>query len=192
MALKKIKAPIRQDMRQRRIAYHQKVDHNQLPYLLQDHFDQLQIPKDKIISGYMAKGSEINILSLMTYLFEQGYQICLPVVLPEQMVLSFRIWDPTLSLQEDAAHVLAPGPDLPEVLPDLLLLPLIAFDDQGHRLGQGMGYYDTTLKSLTQQKPITAVGVAYEIQRLDLVPTSAKDYNMDYIITDKTLYRVHK
>lgn len=188
MSLKEIKAPLRQAMRLLRIAYHKTIDSQALPAVLLKHFDHLQIPKDKIISGYMAKGSELNILPLMESLVKQGYQLCLPIVHEDSRILSFRLWAPGLPLIEDAARVLVPSLDSEEVLPDVLLLPLIAFDKEGHRLGQGMGYFDGTLWHLSTQKPIITVGMAYEIQRLNSVPTKGKDYNLNYAITDKNLY----
>lgn len=187
--LKAEKSLIRQDMRHRRIAYHQTIEQKIVTEKLLEAFETLQFPQDKIISGYVAKGSEINIMPLLEALYKRGYSICLPVVLPDTPTLIFRQWTPQSPLILDAANVLVPEPEAAVLEPDVLLIPLIAFDGQCRRLGQGMGYYDKTLRQLAETHPITVIGMAYDMQKINLVPTKPKDYVMDLVITDKEVYR---
>lgn len=186
--LKVEKSLIRQDMRHRRIAYHQTINQKIVNEKLLESFGTLHISRDKIISGYVAKGSEINIMPLLEALYERGHPICLPVVLPNNPTLIFRQWTPQSPLVLDAASVLAPESEAAILEPDILLIPLIAFDGQCRRLGQGMGYYDKTLKQLAENHPIIVIGMAYDMQKIDIVPTKTKDYVMDMVITDKGLY----
>ena len=78
-----------------------------------------------------------------------------------------------------------PRPDAPEVLPDVLLVPLLAFDRSGHRVGYGAGYYDLTLASLRAQKRVLAVGIAFAAQEIAQVPATPRDARLDLVLTEK-------
>ena len=74
--------------------------------------------------------------------------------------------------------------DAPAVDPDILIVPLLAFDRRGHRLGYGAGYYDMTLTALREKKPIVAVGIAYAAQEVDTVPITPRDARLDLVLTE--------
>ena len=78
-----------------------------------------------------------------------------------------------------------PKPEAPEVFPDILLVPLAAFDRAGHRIGYGAGYYDMTIAGLRAMKPITAVGIAYAAQEIDAVPATPRDARLDLVLTER-------
>ena len=78
-----------------------------------------------------------------------------------------------------------PGPDAPEVDPDILLVPLLAFDRRGHRIGYGAGYYDMTIAALRAKKPIVAVGIAFAAQEIAQCPTTPRDARLDLVLTER-------
>jgi 5-formyltetrahydrofolate cyclo-ligase len=78
-----------------------------------------------------------------------------------------------------------PMPDAPDVAPDILLVPLLAFDRRGNRIGYGAGYYDMTIASLRAKKPVVAVGVAYAAQEIDAVPVTPRDARLDLVLTER-------
>jgi len=78
-----------------------------------------------------------------------------------------------------------PKPEAPEVAPDVLIVPLLAFDRAGHRLGYGAGYYDMTINALRASKPIVVIGIAFAAQEIDVVPTTLRDARLDLVLTER-------
>ncbi len=76
-------------------------------------------------------------------------------------------------------------PDAPEVCPDILLVPLAAFDRNGHRIGYGAGYYDMTINRLRAMKPVVAIGIAFAAQEIAAVPTTPRDARLDLVLTER-------
>ncbi len=139
------------------------------------------------VSGYWPKGDELDPRPLMTRLSERGHPVGLPVVTGRNRPLTFRRWAPADQLVPAAFGLLEPGPDQPEVLPDLLLVPLLAFDRNGWRLGYGGGFYDRTVAKLQGAgRPLT-VGLAYAGQAQARVPHGTTDRPMDWIATEREL-----
>lgn len=184
------KKHLRREMRRHRLAYHGTVKQEEVNGRLLSFFRTLMIPTDRIIAGYMALEAELNITPLLETLFEEGYRVCLPVVIDPAQPLVFRQWSPGDLLINDSMGIPAPAPVAPAVDPDVLLVPLLAFDDQGNRLGQGMGHYDMTMAALSAKKPIMAIGMAYEAQKIAPMPTYPTDYPMDVIITDQKIHHI--
>lgn len=182
------KKQLRREIRVHRQRYHDTIQQSEVNDHLLSLFLSLEIPLSQIIAGYIPLGTELNIIPLLESLVKKGYQICLPVVMGPSLPLIFRQWIPGTPLEGDSSGIPSPGADAPLLTPDVLLIPLLAFDDQGGRLGQGMGYYDITLATLSEQKSILAIGVAYEIQKISNVPTHPTDYSMDIIMTDQKIY----
>jgi 5-formyltetrahydrofolate cyclo-ligase len=114
--------------------------------------------------------------------------ICLPVVEKLNAPLIFRSWSAHTVFVPDALGVRAPDPRSPETRPDLVVCPLLAFDAQGHRLGQGGGYYDRTLHQLRLEGPIIAIGLAFAEQEVEALPADDLDQRLDGILTE-TGYR---
>jgi 5-formyltetrahydrofolate cyclo-ligase len=143
------------------------------------------LPSDAIVSGFAPMRSEINPIPLMHKLADQGAQLALPVVTGRGKPLLFRAW----ALHQPLAaagtwRIREPKADAPEVDPDIVLVPLAAFDRAGHRLGYGARYYDLTIEALRAKKKIVAVGVAYAAQEIDLVPAEPHDQMLDYVLTE--------
>jgi 5-formyltetrahydrofolate cyclo-ligase len=137
-----------------------------------------------IIAGYMPIGSELDCLPLLNRLVGAGVPLCLPVVIEPEARLIFRRWEPGDALVTGSFGISEPTAAAPEVSPNVLLLPLLAFDRQGNRLGYGGGYYDRTLKALRAAGPVVAIGVAFAGQLRDKVPVAEGDQPLDWILTE--------
>ena len=142
------------------------------------------IAPDAVISAYYPYKSEINVLSLLERLHAEGRRLALPVVVAPEMPLVFRPWSPGDELETSSLNILEPPASAGQVEPDVLLVPLLAFDRHGYRLGYGGGFYDRTLQRLRSMKRITAIGVAYAGQRVDDVVRGADDQPVDWILTE--------
>ena len=137
-----------------------------------------------IVSGFIPYKSEISTVPLMNALRRQGWQTCLPVVVGAEQPLVFRSWTPGEPLVPGVWEIPVPVETAPEVLPDVLLVPMLAFDRAGYRLGYGGGFYDRTLEKLRARKKVVAIGVAYGAQMVDEVPRGPYDAPLDYVMTE--------
>lgn len=130
---------------------------------------------------------EPDVRALLTHWIAQGVQAALPVVLAEGAPLAFRAWQQDVPLQADRYGI--PTPAAGEwVKPEMILLPLNAFDAAGYRLGYGGGYFDRTLAALSP-RPL-AVGVGFEINRLPTIRPELHDQRLDWIVTEVGVYQV--
>ncbi len=112
---------------------------------------------------------------------------CLPIVLGHGLPLEFRRWYPGEPTQPGMWKIPRPLPDAELVVPDVLLVPMLAFDRHGYRLGYGGGFYDRTLDQLRAKKNVIAIGVAYAGQEVDAVPRGPHDQPLDYVLTEQGL-----
>jgi 5-formyltetrahydrofolate cyclo-ligase len=142
-----------------------------------------------VVSGYWPMGDEFDVRPLMTRLSERGHMCALPVVMGRGRALVFRRWRPGDRLVAAGFGTCEPAEDAAETVPDIVLAPLLAFDDGGRRLGYGGGYYDRTLRALRERGPILAVGVGYEAQRVEAVPSGDDDEKLDWIVTEERAIR---
>ncbi len=134
------------------------------------------------ISGYMPIRTEIDILPAMARLCAQG-PVCVPVVQGPARPLLFHQWTPTTPMQKGAFGAAVPVAQS-VLVPSVIILPLLAFDDRGYRLGYGGGFYDRTLADLRAAGPVYSVGFAYAAQKTDLVPIEDTDQRMDAVVTE--------
>jgi 5-formyltetrahydrofolate cyclo-ligase len=137
------------------------------------------------VSGFMPLKSEINPLPLMQKLAEQGARLALPIVAGRGKPLVMRQWAWGEPLASGVWGIREPKPDAPQVDPDILLVPLLAFDRTGHRIGYGAGYYDMTIAELRAKKPVTAIGIAFAAQEIAAVPATPRDARLDLVLTEK-------
>ena len=136
-----------------------------------------------IVSGFSAIGDEIDPGPLMQRLHEEGYGLALPVMQGKGRPLLFRRFRPGDVLAETMWGIREPLPSAPEVFPDVVLTPLLAFDNAGYRVGYGGGFYDRSLAALRSVKPVLAIGLAYDEQRIDAVPHLDYDERLDWVLT---------
>jgi len=145
-----------------------------------------------IVSGFSPLKTEINPLPLMRRLAEAGAHLALPVVAGRGKPLIMRAYAFGQPLKEGVWGIREPKDDAPEVDPDILIVPLAAFDRRGNRIGYGAGYYDMTIARLRALKPVTAVGIAYAVQEFDAVPATDRDAPLDLVITERDVIDLRK
>jgi 5-formyltetrahydrofolate cyclo-ligase len=138
-----------------------------------------------IVSGFMPLKTEINPLPLMRKLADAGAQLALPKIVGRGNPLIMRAFAFGDELVSGQWGIREPKPDAPEVAPDVLLVPLLAFDRQGHRIGHGAGYYDMTIAKLRAMKPVVAVGFAFAAQEIQQVPVTPRDERLDLVLTER-------
>ncbi len=145
-----------------------------------------------IVSGFSPLKTEINPLPLLRKLAEAGATLALPVVAGRGKPLIMRSYAFGQPLSEGVWGIREPKDDAPEVDPDILVVPLAAFDRRGNRIGYGAGYYDMTIKRLRSLKPIVAVGIAYAAQEVPEVPITARDAPLDLVLTEREVIDFRK
>lgn len=139
------------------------------------------------ISAFWPMGEEIDIRPLLQALHEDGHPLCLPRTPKRGEPLTFHAWRPGEVLEEGPLGTSQPPAAAPVIEPDALIVPLLAVDPAGFRLGYGGGYYDRTLTRLRSRRAITAIGVCFDAQRVDRVPTGANDARLDFLLTERAL-----
>jgi 5-formyltetrahydrofolate cyclo-ligase len=139
------------------------------------------LPDAAVVAVYRAMGSEIDPEPLAVALAAAGRILCLPVVIDRAAPMNFRRWSPGDPLEVDAAGCPAPLPLAEVVQPDLILTPLLAFDDFGGRLGQGGGHYDRTFAAIPQA---IRIGLAYAGQRVERLPVEPHDIALHGVLTE--------
>jgi len=141
-----------------------------------------------IVSGFIPYKSEITTVPMLDQLHRQGWKTCLPVVIAPEEPLVFRGWAPGEPLVPGAWDIPVPPETAAQMLPDVLLVPMLAFDRKGFRLGYGGGFYDRTLEKLRALKRVVAIGVAYHAQMVDEVPSGLHDAPLDYVMTEQETF----
>ena len=158
--------------------------------VLRNFIAAVPLPPGAVISGYWPVEHELDVRPLLEHAHSRGHRLGLPVVVGRRRPLTFRVWAPGEALVDGRFGIPTPPADAPEVVPGLLLVPMLAFDDAGYRLGYGGGFYDRTLARLRALGPATvAVGVAFAAQRVDRVPHHDHDQPLDWIVTEKDAIR---
>jgi 5-formyltetrahydrofolate cyclo-ligase len=148
----------------------------------------IEIARGAVVSGYSPIRSEIDPIPLMRTLAAKGARLALPAVMARGKSLAFRAWSPDDRLMLGPLGILEPSPAATEVVPDIMLVPLAAFDRLGHRIGYGAGHYDYTLAHLRKAKAITAIGVAFAAQEIETVPPLSHDVALDYVLTETQIF----
>ena len=139
--------------------------------------------KDQTVSGYVAIGDELDIFPTLEALQEIGASIVLPVAGKSGEALSFRPWCSGDELEKGRLSTYHPSAKTYAPDPDVLLVPLVAFDRQGYRIGFGGGYYDRTLTVLREKKKIAAYGIGFDGQEVESIHRECHDSQLDGIIT---------
>lgn len=143
------------------------------------------------VSAFWPVRDEIDVRPLLFALHERGHVCGLPVIVAKRAPLIFKRWDPLEKLVEGRWGIPVPSAQAQDVIPELMLVPLLAFDAKGNRIGYGAGFYDRTialLRSRPGKRPLT-VGIGYAAQQVDEVPCDATDERLDWVVTEKQAIR---
>ncbi|MGC1780657.1 MAG: 5-formyltetrahydrofolate cyclo-ligase, partial [Xanthobacteraceae bacterium] len=149
----------------------------------------LPIMPGTIVSGFMPLKTEINPLPLMKALADAGAALALPKIAGRGEPLIMRAWAWGAPLDTGQWGIREPKPEYPQVDPDIVLVPLLAFDRSGQRIGYGAGYYDMTIARLRSRKTVTAVGIAFAAQEVPTVPVTEHDARLDLVLTENEVIR---
>jgi 5-formyltetrahydrofolate cyclo-ligase len=145
------------------------------------------ISKKKIVGGYYPVNFEIDILEFLEKLETKGLQLCLPVV-KKNNKMDFYSWS-TKNLLKLSEYGIPEPEQIKKVFPDIILVPLVAFDSRLYRIGYGGGYYDRYIEKLSNKKNLLKIGIAHSCQKINRVPTNKYDKKLDIIITEKYVLR---
>ena len=179
------KSKIRKKIQKKKISFFSKelkINFNKILTIL----NKLKI-KNKIIGGYYPYNYEVDSLEILKKLEKKNYKISIPKILKNNQ-MNFYEWsfkDPltinTFGIPEPTSEKM--------VYPDILLIPLLAFDNDLHRLGYGGGYYDRYLARVLNNKKITTIGLSYSFQKIKKLPINKYDIKLDYVITEKDIFK---
>jgi 5-formyltetrahydrofolate cyclo-ligase len=148
----------------------------------------VEIAAGAVVAGYSPIRSELDPTPLMQALAAQGVRLALPVITQRGQSLRFRVWHAGDRLLPGSLGILEPSPAAAEIVPDIVLVPLAAFDRTGHRIGYGAGHYDRTLAQLHKSKGFAAIGVAFAGQEVATVPALQHDVPLDYVLTETKVF----
>ena len=151
-----------------------------------DQFEDL-LPTE--VAGYATFDSEFDCWPLLRALAGQHCSCALPRMVQDGRLLQFHEWQPDDPLEAGRFGILEPFDDKPQMRPHLVMVPLLAFDAKGFRLGYGGGFYDTTLEHLRAQGEVIAIGYGFSAQQVDAIPHEAHDQPLDWIVTEQASIR---
>ena len=151
--------------------------------------EALSVPPGVALSGYWPLPGEMDVRPALQHYHREGHRIGLPVVTGKYQPLLFRSWHPEAALVKGDFRVMTPPPEAPDIVPSILLVPLLAFDPDGYRLGYGGGFYDRTLAKLRTEAHAVAVGIAYAAQEVPAVPRGAFDQPLDFVVTERSVFK---
>ena len=159
---------------------------------LQDHLkDLINFKNYKIIASFISFKSEISTQFLNEFLFNNGKILCLPIIKNNSETLNFIEYNLKTKLVSGKFGIMQPSDLSKEFLPEIILTPCLAFDENGFRLGYGGGYYDKTFSYLKKIKhKFISIAVAFDDQKNDELVHDKYDQKIDYILTEKKLYKV--
>lgn len=147
------------------------------------------LPAPATVVGYWPMDEEFNVVPMLEFFHAEGWTCGLPCVMGAGKPLVFRRWQKGDALRPAGFGTVEPEAESPEVDPALLLVPLLAFDAAGYRLGYGGGFYDRTLEALRARRAVMAVGVAFDGQAAEDVPHGQRDQRLDWVVTERRAIR---
>jgi len=153
---------------------------------------RIPIPAGAIVSAYVAIGDEADPAPLIDGLRARGHRIVLPRVVGRGKPLDFHLLEPGAKLVPGGFGLSEPPRDWPILDPDVLAVPLLAFDAQGYRIGYGAGFYDRTLSRLRAARHVLAAGYCFSIQEVVAVPHDEKDEPLDWSVTETGAHRFER
>lgn len=144
----------------------------------------------KVVAAYLPIRGELDIRSACGVLAQRGHRLCLPIITGKGKPLIFREWRMDEPLVQGRYGIAVPQETQPLLEPDFSLVPLLAFDEEGRRLGYGAGYYDYTIHAARARKPDAFfMGVAFDVQKMKQVPAGPYDESLDAVVTESGVVR---
>ena len=171
-------------IKKRRKLYSKKIffPFNKIFFLVKKNFYNKKIS----IAGYYPSNFEVNIFDFLSQANKKNFKVGLPVIKKDYKI-DFKYWIPNEPLYVNRYGILEPKKQNITFKPDIILVPLVAFDRSLNRIGYGKGYYDRALKQLSSNKKILTIGMAFSFQEASIIPTNQYDYNLDCILTNRNL-----
>jgi len=156
---------------------------------LYNNFFKNVVLKEKYnISAYFPIKNEIDVLPIMCELERLGHKCLLPHMKGKDNPLTFLEWSSDAEMVMGEFNIYEPKTEI-SAIPDIIIIPLVAFDKNGYRIGYGAGMYDKTIADLTNKgHPVFVIGVGYDFQKTDFIPIEKTDMLMGIIITDDNIY----
>jgi len=149
--------------------------------LINKHFHKKKIT----IAGYYPSDYEVNILNFLEKASKKNFKIVLPVV-NSSSIMSYKTWIFKDPLYVSKFGILEPKNSKEKIIPDLIMVPLVAFDNELNRIGYGKGYYDRSLEKISKiKKKMISLGVAHSFQKCKSIPVNKYDFKLDYIFTER-------
>ncbi len=143
--------------------------------------------KMKIIGGYYPVNYEVDDLKILRQFEKKKMKVALPIV---KKNFKMEFMQCSLNGPFDINNYGIPEPKISKIVyPDILLVPLVAFDKKLNRLGYGAGFYDRAIQSLKKRKKIISIGLAFDFQEVDLIPVSKHDQKLDFIVTNNKILK---
>ena len=153
--------------------------------LIKKHFYKKKV----IIAAYYPSNHEVNILNFLEKASKKNFNIVLPVV-KSLSLMSFKSWVFKDPLYVSRFGILEPKNSKKEIIPDFIMVPLVAFDSKLNRIGYGKGYYDRSLKKIKKlNKKAISLGIAFSFQKCAQIPVNKNDFKLDYIFTEKGIIK---
>ena len=184
--IQEAKAELRAEMRARRRTFAANQP-NPGPAIREIALSQGLIPTNAVTALYWPIGDEVDLHPLLERLAREGRPVVLPCTPDHPAPLTFRRWTLETGMKPGPTRAMEPNLGAPELPPDILFLPLLAFDEAGRRLGYGGGFYDRTLSALRLTSDVKVFGAAFAGQQVPRVPTDALDQPLDGVITERGL-----
>ncbi len=149
-------------------------------------FINTHFKKKKItIAGYFPSIYEANIINFLKEASKKNFKIVLPVIKSSKN-MCYKLWIYQEPLFVSKFGILEPKKSKIEIVPDLILVPLVAYDKYLNRIGYGKGYYDRSLAKVKKiKKKVISMGIAYSFQKSEIIPTNKNDFKLDYILTER-------
>ena len=158
-----------------------KFNFNLIFELIRKHFHSKKIT----IGGYYPSNYEVNIIKFLEEASKKKFKITLPVIKSSNK-MSFKSWVFKEPLYVNKFGILEPKNSKKKIIPDLIMVPLVAFDSHLNRIGYGKGYYDRSLRKIRKiNKDAISLGIAYSFQECTQIPVNNNDFRLDYIFTEK-------
>ena len=155
--------------------------------LMSKHFNKKKI----IIAGYYPSNYEVNILNFLEGASKRQFKIALPVIKSSNQ-MSFKSWAFKDPLYVNKFGMLEPKNSKEKIIPDLIMVPLVAFDNHLNRIGYGKGFYDRSLGKIRKiKKNAISLGIAYSFQKCEQIPVNNNDFRLDYIFTEKGIINLN-